>query len=116
MADDPAGDAPVVDLAPMLESLEDVQSGIARLLDRPVAPEAAAAPAASGYAQVDPDVVDLLREEIRSAGGAGDELVETLAVELKALRRRIRLRAEGEFFSDEQLEVIAEAVARRLGE
>ena len=45
-----------------------------------------------------------------------DELVETLSTELKALRRRIRLRAEGEIFSDEQLEVIAAAVADKLAE
>lgn len=116
VADAPSGGAPSVDLAPVVASLEEVQAGIAHLLDRPAAPSAAPAPDSSGYAQVDPDVIDLLREEIRSAGGAGDELVETLTGELKALRRRIRLRAEGELFSDEQLEVIAEAVARRLGE
>ena len=77
-----------------------------------------AAPATSGdvYATLDPDVVDLLREEIRSAGAVSDELVETLSTELKALRRRIRLRAEGEIFSDEQLEVIAAAVADKLAE
>ncbi len=45
---------------------------------------------------------------------ASDELVETLSTELTALRRRIRLRAEGEIFSDEQLQVIADAVARKL--
>ena len=36
--------------------------------------------------------------------------------ELVALRRRIKLRAEGELFSSEQLDRIAEAVARRLAE
>lgn len=104
-----------VDLDPVLTSLDELQAGVAHLLDRPT-PAATPAPSADAYAQVDPDVIDLLREEIRNAGGAGDELVESLTGELKALRRRIRLRAEGELFSDEQLEVIAEAVARRLGE
>ncbi|MDE0803714.1 MAG: hypothetical protein OSA99_10355, partial [Acidimicrobiales bacterium] len=112
-----ATETPSVDLDPVLTSLEELQAGVAHLLDRPVpAPAPAPSPAADTYAQVDPDVIDLLREEIRNAGGAGDELVETLTGELKALRRRIRLRAEGELFSDQQLEVIAEAVARRLGE
>ncbi len=62
------------------------------------------------------DVIDLLREEIRGAGSVSDELVETLSGELKALRRRIRLRAEGEIFSDEQLEIIAAAVANKLAD
>ena len=45
-----------------------------------------------------------------------EDLVEALRKELVALRRRIKLRAEGEILSTEQLEVIAEAVARRLAE
>lgn len=106
------------DLSPVLEALHEVQEGVAHLLDRPVASGAAAPsePSSDTYATVDPDVIDLLREEIRGAGSVSDELVETLSGELKALRRRIRLRAEGEIFSDEQLEIIADAVARRLGE
>ncbi|WP_436793956.1 hypothetical protein [Actinospongicola halichondriae] len=111
-----------VDLSPVLDALHEIQDGIVHLLDRPVVETvpvpAPAQPAATsdGYATVDPDVIDLLREEIRSVGSVSDELVETLGAELKALRRRIRLRAEGEIFSDDQLEMIADAVARKLGE
>ena len=68
------------------------------------------------YATVDPDTIDLLREEIRAAGGASDDLVDALRKELVALRRRIKLRAEGEIFSAEQLDRIADAVARRLAQ
>ncbi|MDZ7674632.1 MAG: hypothetical protein U5K30_06155 [Acidimicrobiales bacterium] len=67
-------------------------------------------------AALDPDTLDLLREEIRASGTPSAELIDTLNTELKALRRRIKLRAEGEIFSDEQLELIADAVARRLAE
>lgn len=116
---EPAGEAPAVDMAPLLDALHDVQDGIATLLERPVSTAQPSGPApapADTYATVDPDVIDLLREEIRATGTANDELVETLGAELKALRRRIRLRAEGELFSDDQLDRIAEAVARKLGE
>lgn len=65
-------------------------------------------------AALDPDTLDLLREEIRASGTPSAELIDTLSTELKALRRRITLRAEGEILSDEQLELIADAVARRL--
>ncbi len=105
------------DLSPVIDALHEVQEGVARLLDRPEAPaEAVSAPAGDTYATVDPDVIDLLREEIRAAGSVSDELVETLSGELKALRRRIRLRAEGEIFSDAQLEIIAAAVASKLAD
>ncbi len=80
------------------------------------ADESEQAPAGADYAAVDPDTIDLLREEIRAAGGASDDLVEAMRKELVALRRRIKLRAEGELFSSEQLDRIAEAVARRLAE
>ncbi len=105
-----------VDLDPIHEALADVQAGLAHLLDRE--PTAAAGSAAGAgddrYATIDPDVVDLLREEIRASGEPAADLIDALNAELKALRRRIRLRAEGEIFSDEQLELIAETVARRL--
>lgn len=108
---------PAVDLDAVHEALADIQAGLANLLDRPVpAAEPAEAAEATGdtYATVDPDVVDLLREEIRASGQPAEELIDALNTELKALRRRIRLRAEGEIFTDEQLELIAESVARRL--
>ncbi len=117
----PASEDVSVDLSPVLVALREIQDGIVHLLDRPVVEVAPAAtpdlvPASDGYATVDPDVIDLLREEIRSAGTVSDGIVETLSAELKALRRRIRLRAEGEIFGEDQLEMIADAVARKLGE
>lgn len=109
-----ADDAPV-DLGPVLSSLDEVHQSLARLLDRAV-PATAGAQAAPETAVVDPDVIDVLREEIRAAGTVSDDLVEALRTELVALRRRIRLRAEGEIFSDDQLRLIADAVAERLAE
>lgn len=104
-----------VDLTPLTARLDRLHDELA---ERGFEGEAGAASAPTGetYATIDPDVVDLLREEIRNAGAVSDELVETLSTELKALRRRIRLRAEGEIFSDEQLEIIAAAVAEKLAE
>ena len=113
--------APVaeVDLTPVTELLEHVRDDLADLPARletsrpePVAP-AVAEPA---YATVDPDVVDLLREEIRAAGAVPDDLLDQLRKELVALRRRIKLRAEGEVLTDDQLDAIADAVARKLAE
>ena len=106
-----------VDLRPVTELLEHVRDDLAELPGRievpsPPAPE----PATPQYAGVDPDVIDLLREEIRAAGAVPDDLLDQLRKELVALRRRIKLRAEGEIFSDDQLDLIAEAVARRLAE
>ena len=111
---EPSGAA--TDLSPVLTALDELQQAVGHLLDRPVSAPSAADGGSAGFSTLDPDVVDVLRDEIRSAGGASDEAFETLAAELKALRRRIRLRAEGEIFSDDQLELIAEAVARRLAE
>ncbi len=104
-----------VDLTPLTARLDRLHDDLTEG-DLGGAAAPAAAPAGDVYATVDPDVIDLLREEIRNAGSVSDELVETLSSELKALRRRIRLRAEGEIFSDEQLEIIATAVADKLAE
>lgn len=71
-------------------------------------------PAEPEFAALDPDTLDLLREEIRAAGGISEEVIAALRNDLVALRRRIKLRAEGELFTDEQLDRIAEAVARRM--
>ena len=116
--DEPAA-APVaaVDLTPVTELLEHVRDDLAELPGRIEIPAPATAEgAAPEYATIDPDVVDLLREEIRTAGAVPDDLLDQLRQELVALRRRIKLRAEGEIFSDEQLELIADAVARRLSQ
>lgn len=114
-------DAPAADgdpLAVVTELLEHVRDDIAELPERigTAGAPAASAPAAEGQASIDPDTIDLLRQEIRSAGGVSDEVTEALRKELVALRRRIRLRAEGEIFSEEQLEIIADAVARKLAD
>lgn len=65
-------------------------------------------------ATIDPDTIDLLREEIRSAGGVSDQVVDALREELKALRRRLAVKAQEKVLSDEQLALIAEAVVERL--
>lgn len=65
---------------------------------------------------VDPDTVALLLAEIRAAGGVSDAVIEALRKELKALRRRIVVRAREEILSEEQLEIIADAVARKLAD
>jgi hypothetical protein len=109
--------APAVDLAPLTELLEHVRDDLAELPDRigaQPAPAAGAEPAGPEYAALDPDVLDLLREEIRAAGGVSEEVITALRNDLVALRRRIKLRAEGELFTEEQLDHIAEAVARRM--
>lgn len=112
-----------VDLTPVTGALAELQEAMAYLLDRSTAAAEQAeqagetAPGSSPeFATLDPDSVDLLREEIRASATPSAELIDTLNTELKALRRRIRLRAEGEIFSDEQLELIADAVARRLAD
>ena len=123
--EDDERDAVEVDLTAVTELLEHVRDDIAELPERieraapaPAAaePTPAATEAEAVYAAIDPDVVDLLREEIRTAGAVPDALIDQLRKELVALRRRITLRAEGEIFSDAQLELIADAVARKLGE
>lgn len=113
-----AGELANDELAAITELLEHVRDDLAELPERITAPVPAAASSAD-YVAIDPDTVDLLREEIRNAGaGSGaagsDAVLEALTKELKSLRRRIRLRAEGELLSEADLEVIADAVARKL--
>lgn len=99
----------VVDFAPVTDMLEQVRDDIAHLLER----SGAAAPS---EVMLDPDVLDVLREDIRSSvGQVPEQLVESLRSELVALRRRIKVRAEADVLSDEQVEAIAKAVAKRLG-
>ncbi len=80
-------------------------------------PEPEPAPAAAaGGATIDPDTVELLREEIRAAGTVSDQVIDALRDELKALRRRIAVKATERVLDDQQLAQIADAVAARLGD
>lgn len=99
-------EAATVDTAP----LDDLATRLRTELDRLSAVGAPAPPAAA----LDEEALDLLRQEIRAAGGVADQLVEALRDELKALRRRIAVKASEKVLDDEQLDQIAEAVAARL--
>jgi hypothetical protein len=80
-------------------------------------PEPEAAPmAAAVSATIDPDTVELLREEIRAAGTVSDQVIDALRDELKALRRRIAVKATERVLDDQQLAQIADAVAARLAD
>ncbi|MFP5322525.1 MAG: hypothetical protein ACLGIC_11865 [Acidimicrobiia bacterium] len=74
----------------------------------------AAAPPADVEARLDPAVLEELRDEIRAAGAVGDEVIDALREELKALRRRIAVKASERVLDDDQLAQIADAVAARL--
>lgn len=76
-------------------------------------PEPGAEPA-EVRATIDPDTVDLLRDEIRAAGAIPDQVIDALRDELKALRRRITVKAAERVLDDQQLAQIADAVAARL--
>ena len=78
---------------------------------RPPAPAPSDEPVQAG---LDPDTLDLLREEIRAAGAVPDQVLDALRQELKALRRRLAVKAQERVLSDEQLRAIADAVAERL--
>jgi len=68
------------------------------------------------HATIDPDTVEALREEIRAAGAIPDQVIDALREELKALRRRIAVKATERVLDDQQLAQIADAVAARLAE
>lgn len=76
-------------------------------------PEPEPAPAEGG-AGIDADTVAMLRDEIRAAGAVSDQVVDALRDELKALRRRIAVKAAEQVLDDQQLAQIADAVAARL--
>lgn len=106
-----------IDLTPITDLLEQVRTDLAELPSRiEVDLPETTSEAPSTYATVDPDTIDLLREEIRAAGGVSEEVIGAIRNDLVALRRRIKLRAEGEIFTEDQLDFIAESVARKLGE
>jgi hypothetical protein len=79
-------------------------------------PEPEPAPAAAVGATIDPDTLELLREEIRAAGTVSDQVIDALRDELKALRRRIAVKATERVLDDQQLAQIADAVAARLAD
>ena len=89
---------------------EATAASVAESAARP-APEPAPASTAGG---LDPDTVELLRDEIRASGAIGDQVVDALREELKALRRRIAVKASERVLDDQQLAQIADAVAARL--
>lgn len=65
-------------------------------------------------ATLDDATLEALRDEIRAAGAIGDQVVDALREELKALRRRIAVKAAERVLDDQQLAQIADAVAARL--
>lgn len=124
LADDAAPTAPgersIDEVADQLAALRDfVASELDGLQQAMGATRAAVehqpAPAAPAPA-IDDEAVEVLRDEIRAAGGVSDQLVEALRDELKALRRRIAVKASEKVLDDQQLAQIADAVAARLAE
>ena len=79
-------------------------------------PEPTAGPPAEVTASIDPSTVESLRDEIRASGAIGDQVVDALREELKALRRRIAVKASERVLDEQQLAQIADAVAARLAE
>jgi hypothetical protein len=65
-------------------------------------------------ARLDADTLEELRDEIRAAGAVSDQVIDALRDELKALRRRIAVKASERVLDDDQLAQIADAVAQRL--
>ena len=131
LAGDAPGGADVEALADQIAALRDfvaseldtMQQTVAARLD--AAAEATAASIAESAARpapepapvaggIDPDTVELLRDEIRASGAIGDQVVDALREELKALRRRIAVKASERVLDDQQLAQIADAVAARL--
>jgi hypothetical protein len=78
-------------------------------------PEPTPAPA-EVTAAIDPGTIDSLRDEIRAAGAIPDQVIDALREELKALRRRIAVKASERVLDDQQLAQIADAVAARLAQ
>lgn len=107
-----------IDLSPITGLLDQIRTDLAELPSRIEldVPDTVPTETTPGFATIDPDTVDVLREEIRSAAGVSEEVIEAIRNDLVALRRRIKLRAEGESFTEAQLDLIADAVARRLAE
>lgn len=79
-------------------------------------PEPTAGPPAEVTASIDPSTVESLRDEIRASGAIGDQVVDALREELKALRRRIAVKASERVLDEQQLAQIADAVVARLAE
>lgn len=105
--------------------LDTIRQTVAARID--AAAEATAATVAAAAARPEPEpapqeapidaaAVDLLRDEIRAAGAIPDQVIDALREELKALRRRIAVKASERVLDDQQLAQIADAVAARLAE
>jgi len=123
----PVGEGPAADvevLADQIAALRDLvaneMDGLrqAVVADRDRQDQAAAevpvAPTGPVSASLDEGTLELLRDEIRAAGAIGDQVIDALREELKALRRRIAVKAQERVLDDDQLAQIAEAVAARL--
>lgn len=111
----PAEDPRIDELAAQLTSMRELMSteldALREAVTAPSAPMPEPVPAG-----IDEETVELLREEIRAAGTVSDQLIEALRDELKALRRRIAVKASEKVLDDQQLAQIADAVAARLAE
>ncbi|HEY1117166.1 MAG TPA: hypothetical protein VGE43_05650, partial [Acidimicrobiales bacterium] len=104
--------------------LETLRQTVAARLD--AATEATAATVATAaseppagpapQATLDPEAIASLRDEIRAAGAIPDHVIDALREELKALRRRIAVKASERVLDDQQLAQIADAVAARLAQ
>lgn len=96
-------------------SLDEAVGRLREELDRVASLAPSDASPSEVHATVDPETVDLLREEIRAASGVADQVIDALREELKALRRRLAVKAAERVLDDQQLAQIADAVAERLG-
>lgn len=95
---------------------EATASTVAAATSRPE-PESIPVPEpATASTGLDADTVELLRDEIRAAGAIADQVIDGLREELKALRRRMAVKASERVLDDQQLAQIADAVAARLAQ
>lgn len=108
-----------VDTSALEELVEGLRDDVAGISTRPAAPDHDREPA-SGWAaspSIDQDdLVAVLREEMQAARGVSDAVVDAVREELKALRRRIVVKADERVLDQAQLQFIADAVADRLAQ
>lgn len=129
LADDaviPGTGAPAeVDLGPLIDSIGSLREWMADAVGtlRREVTAAGGAPAVAALPEETELVVDLteietliatIRAEVAASSGVSDQVVEAIRDELKALRRRISVKADEKVLSDAQLQFIADAVAARL--
>ncbi len=108
---DGSGAAVADQIAALRDHLATELDGVRALISQAASPAPNDEPVQAG---LDPDTLDLLRDEIRAAGAVPDQVLDALRQELKALRRRLAVKAQERVLSDEQLGAIADAVAERL--